>query len=400
MSDEIKVHVVKYPDRANLVMRYVDPFTGRQVQRSSGTAIHKEAIKAAAKWEDDLHNGRYKSPSRVTWAEFREKYETEVAVGLATGTQTRISGVFDAVEEHINPERVRDINAERLSHYVKKLRKAGLAESTVASHLAHLRAALSYAVEWGYLASLPTLPRQHRVKAIKTMKGRPITLEEFERMLASVEAIVGIDAAPSWKRLLQGLWYSGLRLSEAIALYWDRDDCPGGKCLEVDLSGRRPMLRIPADLDKGNKERILPIAPEFAEFLLATPEAERTGPVFQLTRRRKRYDGEMRLIHVSATISTIGRKAGVKVNADTGKTASAHDLRRAFGQRWAARVMPQILMQLMRHEDISTTMKFYVGREAEATADVIWAAVAKPEKQGTISGTTRQKKGTADSKNP
>ena len=29
MTDEIKVHVVKYPDRANLVMRYVDPFTGR-----------------------------------------------------------------------------------------------------------------------------------------------------------------------------------------------------------------------------------------------------------------------------------------------------------------------------------------------------------------------------------
>lgn len=66
----------------------------------------------------------------------------------------------------------------------------------------------------------------------------------------------------------------------------------------------------------------------------------------------------------------------MKVNADTGKTASAHDLRRAFGQRWAARVMPQILMQLMRHEDIATTMKFYAGREAEATADILWAAVA------------------------
>ena len=63
------------------------------------------------------------------------------------------------------------------------------------------------------------------------------------------------------------------------------------------------------------------------------------------------------------------------MNRDTGKCASAHDLRRAFGQRWAARIMPQILMQLMRHEDISTTMKFYVGKEAEATADVLWAAV-------------------------
>jgi hypothetical protein len=28
--------------------------------------------------------------------------------------------------------------------------------------------------------------------------------------------------------------------------------------------------------------------------------------------------------------------------------SSAHDLRRAFGLRWSSRVMPQILMQLMR----------------------------------------------------
>jgi integrase len=389
MTDTIKVHVADYGSGRNLMMRYIDPYTGRQVAKSAGTRNEKEALREAAKWEDDLRNGRYKSPSRVTWAEFREKYETEVAVGLAAGTQTRIAGVFDAIEDHINPERVRDVTSERLSHYVKKLRKAGLAESTIASHLAHLRAALTYAVEWGYLASLPKLPRQHRVRAAKTMKGRPITLEEFERMLANVEAVVGSEAAASWKRLLNGLWHSGLRLSEALALYWERDDTAGGKCLEVDLSGRRPMLRIPADLDKGNKDRLLPIAPEFAEFLLATPEADRTGPVFELKRRRVRYDGNMRLIHVSKVISTIGDKAGVKVNADTGKCASAHDLRRAFGQRWAARVMPQILMQLMRHEDISTTMKFYVGKEAEATADVLWAAIEPKREQGNTSGNTR-----------
>jgi integrase len=69
------------------------------------------------------------------------------------------------------------------------------------------------------------------------------------------------------------------------------------------------------------------------------------------------------------------------------KYASAHDLRRAFGLRWAARVMPQILMQLMRHEDISTTMKYYVGKEAEATADTLWAAVGN--KSGNISTSRR-----------
>ena len=382
MEESIKVHVVDYgSDRGrNLMMRYVDPYTGRQVTKSTGTRNEKDAVRAAAKWEDDLRNGRYKSPSKVTWEEFREKYETEVAAGLADHTQTRISGIFDSVEKHINPDRVRDITSERLSFYVKQLRNAEYEEATIATHLAHLRAALGYAVEWGYLAQLPKLPRQHRVRAGKKMKGRPITLEEFERMLSKTEAVVGKDAALSWKRLLEGLWFSGLRISEAISLYWT--DAPNSKCLELDFTHSRPMFRIPADAEKGNRDRLLPMAPEFAEFLESTPEAERVGLVFPLVRQRERYPGQMKLEHASATISSIGKKAGVKVNSDSGKCASAHDLRRAFGQRWAARVMPQILMQLMRHEDISTTMKFYVGREAEATADVLWEAVGKGGKPG------------------
>ena len=88
-------------------------------------------------------------------------------------------------------------------------------------------------------------------------------------MLAKVESIVGAEAAPSWKHYLRGLWLSGLRLEESLELYWDRDDQ-----LCVDLSGKRPMLRIPGELEKGNQDRLLPMAPEFAEFLLATPTVD------------------------------------------------------------------------------------------------------------------------------
>jgi hypothetical protein len=59
------------------------------------------------------------------------------------------------------------------------------------------------------------------------------------------------------------------------------------------------------------------------------------------------------------------------------KYASAHDFRRAFGDRWALRVMPPVLMQLMRHESIDTTMRFYVGRSVEATTEDLWAAYGK-----------------------
>jgi len=43
--------------------------------------------------------------------------------------------------------------------------------------------------------------------------------------------------------------------------------------------------------------------------------------------------------------------------------------------------MPPVLMQLMRHESIETTMRFYVGRSVQATADVVWEAYEQAKKR-------------------
>ncbi len=42
-------------------------------------------------------------------------------------------------------------------------------------------------------------------------------------------------------------------------------------------------------------------------------------------------------------------------------------------------------MQLMRHESMETTLKFYVGRNAEKAAEAIWQTVAH---LGDVSGDT------------
>jgi integrase len=129
------------------------------------------------------------------------------------------------------------------------------------------------------------------------------------------------------------------------------------------------MLRIPADLEKGHKDRLLPMAPEFARLLETVPKAQRVGPVFKL----ERIDGQPgrpAVDRVSKIVGKIGAKA--KVRVDVKKTASAHDLRRAFGERWASRLMPAQLMELMRHESIDTTLSYYVGRNAERTAAILW----------------------------
>jgi integrase len=69
------------------------------------------------------------------------------------------------------------------------------------------------------------------------------------------------------------------------------------------------------------------------------------------------------------------------------KYASLHDLRRSFGERWALRVMPTVLMDLMRHESIQTTMKHYVGQTAQTTADIVSEAYGKAATGNTFGNT-------------
>jgi integrase len=405
MSEIITVWVAEFGDRAHYQLQWRDPITNRlrtkstRIRKSGLARDRKVAERMAGELEAKLNDGEAVIPSRFLWKDFRARYEAEVVPGLAPRTGEKIASVFDRFEAEINPRRLWDVDEKRLSAFVSKLRKGEggrrkLAESTIAGHLAHLKAALNWAKLQKLVAHLPGFPRIKRAKmskGAKVMRGRPITTEEFERMLGKVEDVVGQAAAARWTFFLRGLWTSGLRLTESLELYWDQEDK-----LHPVLTGKFPMLRIPADLEKGNKERLLPMAPEFAELLSGVPEAERSGPVFNLERADGK-PGRPAVDRVSKIVSSIGEKA--KVRVDVKKTASAHDLRRAFGERWAARLMPAQLMELMRHETIETTLSYYVGRNAERTAAILWhehEKAAEPE-QKALGKKPRTKRGKTSS---
>ncbi len=401
---EIKVTVSNY-GRKYLYMRYKDPITGKNVAKSTGTTNMKEAVKIAAKWEAELQEGRYKPASKVTWQEFRERYESEALAALSPKTAAKVAGVFNAIEELTPVDKLAKLDAAQLSRFQRRLREERkLAESTIKVMLAHLMAALQWGKSVDLLHDVPAVTMPKRVKSGKVMKGRPITLEEFERMLSKVpEVICNIKPDPDvttppteaeqemitrWKWNLRGLWFSGLRLGEAVDLSWDE---PGH--ITVDLAGKFPMLVIPGDRQKSGEDQILPIAPEFGEMLLSVPVEERSGRVFKYGRRS--IEANPKLLAVSRLISKLGEKAAVIVDRKSEKFASAHDFRRSFGERWSVRVMPATLQQMMRHADISTTMKFYVGADGQKAAAEIHAAFARHfgEKTSTQSNTEK----TADS---
>lgn len=309
------------------------------------------------------------------------------------------------VAEHEHPAIERVVFEYVLGRFQAALRDGRRSEDTLKGYLNHLRAALNWAVGQEMIFKMPAIKKVQRSKkggVGHKGKGRAITAEEFERMLQGVPAALGewrklkrhaarktarnkglkehktktdeipVEISPaavaSWRHYLTGLWLSGLRLTESLEVYWVRPDR-----LCIDLDGKRPRLRIPVELEKGHRDRLLPITPDFAEYLLATAEADRRGPIFRpLMPSGNRANAQL----AGRMVALIGELARVVVHTDakTGvvKFASAHDLRRSFGTRWAKRVKTPVLMRLMRHENIATTMAYYVSLECDEIAEELW----------------------------
>ena len=80
------------------------------------------------------------------------EYGTRVVAGVTPGKggQEHLGvPVFNTVEELLKPTRLRDLTADRLSHYQRRLREMGRHETTIDGHLAHLVAALNWALGMG-----------------------------------------------------------------------------------------------------------------------------------------------------------------------------------------------------------------------------------------------------------
>ena len=257
-----------------------------------------------------------------------------------------------------------------VARFQNKLREIGNADTTVHKHLRHLKAAMRWAKSMDLIARVPDFQMPKAGKYQRIMKGRPITPEEFQRMLDVTESVVGAESAESWRFLLEGLWWSGLRLGEAMNLTWHSSDT-----LFLDFeSSKYPMFRINGSAEKGGKDRLLPMSPEFAKFVESHKQQD--GFVFcpgRVSNGRKN-DYRRNVEWISLVGSRIGKQAAVSVSMKSSKqkSASCHDLRRSFGERWAKKVMPQILKELMRHESIDTTLRYYVGTESERTAEILW----------------------------
>jgi integrase len=348
----IRVKLREKPGRY-IQLYYVDPLTRKEVSRSAKTVTRAEANRAAAIWEQELAaKGPQTGP--LHWDSFRIRFESEHLRQLEPRSRHSYNNALNRFEQLIGrPVDIKQISSSTLSEFLSKLTAVSGSRVTVANILRHVKSALS----WGHkIGILPAVPRfvMPRAPKDKLMRGRPISDKEFEKFLAACEKVVA-ENPENWRFLLRGLWCSGLRISEAVKLSWDSPP------IQIDLDSAK-FPRVIFYEQKSGRQEVWPMPPEFAELLASVPVKQRTGRVFALGCEPGRI------------VSKIGEASKIRVNG-SGKFVSAHDLRRTFGTRWSFKVRPIILQRLMRHANITTTLKYYVDQDADDISAELYKSV-------------------------
>ena len=386
------------PSGRPIQLRYFCPIERKEIRISTGTRDQAEAEQQIRELEAKLILGidakpdakRIMGSPQMPWEEFREQYRAIYLSGLRNASQADSESRLDIAERIIKPRTLGDLNdrdtleslqAKMLAGEGRLNRKNGKpvvirrSPHTVKSNMATVIAALNWACRRGWLPAVPIIDKIKTSK-LRAMKGRPITTEEFERMLAKTPSVVGIEAADSWKYVLRGLWSSALRLDELMNVSWDDENA----IRPVWHQGRHPVLFIPAALQKNDTEEAIPLLPWFEEVLLEIPEEVRSGWVFnpeslQSIVKRKPRHGRPNAEWVGKIISRIGKAAGVKVHSGDKasgrpeKFASAHDLRRSCAERLLdAGISPEAVTRVLRHASFETTRRHYAPGDVQRVA--------------------------------
>ena len=268
-------------------LRYTCPFEQRQIRISVGSRDEDEAQQLKAELEAKLLLGIDARPGKAVvlgpdmdWSDFRQRFRSLHLATVRDSTAFHAESRLDLAERILKPKKLGEIaDPNALQQLQAKLlsgaasrRKKPRSAHTVRGYMNSVLAALNWAYLQGWLQVTPKL-RKIKTAKQKVMKGRPITHEEFQKLLDSTEKVVGSKAAESWRFVLRGLWESALRLDELMHVSWDQM----GAIRPVWKENRLPVLNIPASMQKNDTEESIPLLPWFEAIILETPPEQRRG---------------------------------------------------------------------------------------------------------------------------
>jgi len=410
-DDDIVVKIIKRTDRKCFIFRWHDSVTDEGGDASSGVpkkAGRSRAAEAVPAFKDKKRAER--PASKGSWDDFVTRINDEVAPDWRESTRKTWRNACRQFTDLVQPKLLADVDHSAISTFRKKLRERKAEPSTIDSYLRQMRSALN---EGALLFPGYSPPK------IKTGKhdpaGRPLTREEFKHLLAFVPKEL-VQHKPgqqisaerkqreklmvlSMCRLLHGLVWSALRISQAVDLSWEID----APIHVENLDGPRPMIVITKRAHKGKRNQRVPIMPPLVTILRRIPERKRQGRVFTIwTLRGQITDANT----IGKMISRIGVRSGIETGTrikrfkkdhfgsdgkilhrkgdaiETIRYASCHDLKRTC-VTWLHDMgmsMAEIAM-IAQHGSIDTTFASYLQKDAECLSDRAHEVFAKAQKK-------------------
>ena len=298
---------LKRDDKNGYVLKFYCPIQGRRIRKGCGTRDRREAGRILRECRERLLNGRYVESggaitaedelvSRpqmalvagdgLTWAECSEQYrnrmksrmrrrshaDTTYRLNVAERIFRRHCDAQGGPSEPLLAECTTRASLESLQDALLagiEGRRGARSPNSVNSMMASILAFVGYCRdhEW-----IDRVPRLAKIEVDEVMKGRPISGEEFDRMIAATAAVVGNAAAPSWIFALKVLWESTFRIQDAMRFSWD--DAEQIYPVWPRLRSKHPTIVIPSS-QKNRKNEEIPLLPGLAELLRSVPKSQR-----------------------------------------------------------------------------------------------------------------------------
>ena len=114
-DDSIRVSVVRFGDRKNLMLRYTDPATGRVVHKSAGTSNKREAERAAGRLQQQLEAGGGRRSPKMDWSAFVDLWETQATGGLSPSTVDSYRATINVFERPCRAAKLADVTSPMVS---------------------------------------------------------------------------------------------------------------------------------------------------------------------------------------------------------------------------------------------------------------------------------------------
>jgi integrase len=298
-------------DRNGYVLKFYCPIAKTRIRRACGTRDRREAQRIRRECRERLHNGKYvDSGGAITakhessyqpivripadsvstggrsWETCRDDYRHHRAVRIRSSSLVNALSRVDIAErifkryrvEHGMPEVfavTEMLNLPMLEYLQDRLLAGELSRfpqrsvNTVNSIMAGVMTFVRFCQRRGWIETVPPV---QRLDVDGVMRGRPVTADEFARMLDAVPTVVGPHHAESWRFTLRVLWESGFRVADVMDFSWDDE-----RHIRPNWTDRgHPTIMIPST-QKNGREQEVPMLPGLRELLECIPPSQRAG---------------------------------------------------------------------------------------------------------------------------